>query len=91
MADEPDRDELLYRPGMIDPSTEDKYIKLARSFRMFAMMETRMLDTEKHSRVSQFGYHNRVVCARSLSTASRGVRSGCRIELLSVSFVVIAP
>ncbi|KAK6061043.1 GATA zinc finger [Cooperia oncophora] len=38
---------------MIDPSTEDKYIKLARSFRMFAMMETRMMDTEKaHSRVS---------------------------------------
>nr|CDJ88933.1 Bromo adjacent region and ELM2 and Zinc finger domain containing protein [Haemonchus contortus] len=52
VADEPDRDELLYRPGMIDPSTEDKYIKLARSFRMFAMMETRMMDTEKHSRVS---------------------------------------
>ncbi|VDM85503.1 unnamed protein product [Strongylus vulgaris] len=51
VADEPDRDELLYRPGMIDPGTEDKYIKLARSFRMFAMMETRMLDTEKHSRV----------------------------------------
>ncbi|KAK6736253.1 hypothetical protein RB195_019121 [Necator americanus] len=52
VADEADRDELLYRPGMIDPGTEDKYIKLARSFRMFAMMETRMLDTEKHSRVS---------------------------------------
>ncbi|KAL6734612.1 hypothetical protein Aduo_005136 [Ancylostoma duodenale] len=52
VADEPDRDELLYRPGMIDPGTEDKYIKLARSFRMFAMMETRMMDTEKHSRVS---------------------------------------
>ncbi|KAE9417551.1 hypothetical protein Angca_005195, partial [Angiostrongylus cantonensis] len=52
VADDADRDELLYRPGMIDPCTEDKYIKLARSFRMFAMMETRMMDTEKHSRVS---------------------------------------
>uniref|UniRef100_A0A158P9Z6 GATA-type domain-containing protein n=1 Tax=Angiostrongylus cantonensis TaxID=6313 RepID=A0A158P9Z6_ANGCA len=47
VADDADRDELLYRPGMIDPCTEDKYIKLARSFRMFAMMETRMMDTEK--------------------------------------------
>ncbi|WKX92930.1 hypothetical protein Q1695_010729 [Nippostrongylus brasiliensis] len=93
VADEPDRDELLYRPGMIDPCTEDKYIKLARSFRMFAMMETRMMDTEKHSRVSDLLFDDALTtlhrCGYKFDEALREMNANDKLLSADANFMTV--
>ncbi|KAI3409848.1 hypothetical protein GPALN_006222 [Globodera pallida] len=51
ISDEPDRDELLYRPGYLCAEVEHKYVKLARAFRTFSLMNNKRITTlEKGAR-----------------------------------------
>ncbi|VDM55025.1 unnamed protein product [Angiostrongylus costaricensis] len=60
-----DRLDMLCRLGIIDPHTEDEYMKIARSSRMFAIMGTRMTENEKHWRMGD------VVIDNALTTLHR--------------------
>lgn len=43
LSDDPDRDELLYRPGYLCAETEEKYVKMARTFRTFSLMNNKRI------------------------------------------------
>lgn len=38
LSDDPDRDELLYRPGYLCPEAEKMYVKTTRAFRVFSLL-----------------------------------------------------
>ncbi|KAL3089476.1 hypothetical protein niasHS_006860 [Heterodera schachtii] len=51
ISDEADRDELLYRPGYLCAETEVKYVKMARAFRTFSLINNKRITTlEKATR-----------------------------------------
>ncbi|GMT16763.1 hypothetical protein PFISCL1PPCAC_8060, partial [Pristionchus fissidentatus] len=50
VADEPDRDELLWRPGQISEEDEQKYVKLARTFRLCLLEGGNIHDSERSYR-----------------------------------------
>lgn len=50
VGEEPDRDELLWRPGQISTEKEDKYFKLARTFRLVLLEQGNIHEAERNSR-----------------------------------------
>uniref|UniRef100_A0A915LC15 Uncharacterized protein n=1 Tax=Meloidogyne javanica TaxID=6303 RepID=A0A915LC15_MELJA len=62
LSDDPDRDELLYRPGYLCPETEDKYVKMARTFRTFSLMNNKRITIlEKSARTGDLLLDDAVV------------------------------
>ncbi|KAI1714709.1 GATA zinc finger domain-containing protein [Ditylenchus destructor] len=62
ISDEPDRDELLYRPGYICQETEQNYVKVVRAFRTFSLMNNKKItQLEKSARSGDLLFDDAVV------------------------------
>lgn len=91
VADEPDRDELLYRPDQIDPEMEDKFINLARSFRMFIFMSHKMTDFERKARTADRCKDDAIVtlhrCGYKFEDALREMNANDRLLASDVNYM----
>ncbi|OZC12030.1 hypothetical protein X798_01211 [Onchocerca flexuosa] len=61
-VDEPDRDELLWRPGYINEESEHVYKRATRSFRMFAMVRNEQItQMERDFRTGDLCMHDAII------------------------------
>ncbi|KAH7694675.1 GATA zinc finger family protein, partial [Aphelenchoides avenae] len=62
LSDERDRDELLYRPGALCKESEQSYIKMARAFRVFSLMNNKKITSaERSSRTGDLCFDDALV------------------------------
>lgn len=74
ISDDPDRDELLYRPGYLCAETEQNYVKMARTFRTFSLMNNKRITLlEKSARTGDLLFDDAIT---TLHRCKYNIRDG---------------